>query len=66
MTTVRDISLTVLAAISLIGVVAIILLNKTVPSDLWLITGTLIGAVAGVAMPSALGKSSVADTGTVA
>lgn len=65
MTTIRDISLTVLAGISLIGVVVITLMNKTVPSDLWLVTGTLVGAVAGVAMPGSLGKGGPADTGTV-
>lgn len=64
MTTVRDISLTLLAAIALIGVVACVLTGKAVPSDLWLVTGTLIGAVAGVAMPS-LGKVDPGATASV-
>ena len=46
------VGLIILAAISLIGVITITLTNKVVPSDLWLITGTLIGGAAGVAIPT--------------
>ncbi len=46
------VGLIILAAISLIGVIVITLTNKVVPSDLWLITGTLIGGAAGVAIPT--------------
>lgn len=66
MTTIRDITLTILAAIALIGVVILTLLNKTVPSDLWVITSTLVGAVAGVAIPNlTAGKADPAATGQV-
>ena len=54
MTTIRDISLTILAGITIIGVVIIVVTGKTVPSDLWSISLVLVGAVAGVAVPGAI------------
>lgn len=62
--TTSTVGLIVLAAISLIGVIVITLTNKVVPSDLWLITGTLIGGAAGVAIPNTgIASTTVPTTG---
>lgn len=60
MTTIRDISLTILAAITIIGIIVIAVLGKTVPPNLWDIALVLVGAVAGVAIPSAVAAAVVA------
>jgi hypothetical protein len=52
---IQNLGLIVLAAVALIGTTVIAALGHPVAGELWLIDGTLVGAAAGVTVPSALG-----------
>ncbi len=50
----------ILAAIALIGVIVLAACNRAIPNDLWAVTLALVGAVAGVSIPSAASSTPAA------
>jgi hypothetical protein len=49
---ITSMSLWMLAGIALVGVITLIGINRPIPTELWAILSVLVGAAAGVTMPT--------------
>ena len=54
----------VIAAIITIGIIVLVALNKTIPSELWYLAASVYGAAFGISIPSTSPTSSPPSTTT--